>query len=139
MTVFGDGGLDLRTERLDLGLRPVPKRGIANFSLSLGELTQPFRLGGTLAAPSLVVDRTRTAVTVGKAVGGTLLLGPIGAAAALLSTPRGEDNPCLKALAAAEEAPPPSAREPGPARRALDTVQEGAKGLGRSLKDKLGR
>lgn len=139
MTVFGDGDLDLHTERLDLGLRPVPKRGIANFSLSLGELTQPFRLGGTLTQPTLVVDRTRTAITVGKAVGGTLLLGPVGAAAALLSTPRGEENPCLKALGEAGEETPAPPEEPGTARRTVESVREGAKDLGHSLKEMIGR
>ena len=75
MSVVGDGSVDLKTETLDLSLQPAPKKGLGisglgRLSLSLGELAKPFRLGGTLAEPSLALDPTRTAITIGKMVGG---------------------------------------------------------------------
>ncbi len=104
MTVVGDGRIDLRTEKLDISLKPSPKKGAGKstkVSLSLGELTKPFKLGGTLAKPSLAIDLTQAAISIGKAVGGIALFGPAGIAASLVSKGSGEGNPCLAALEAA--------------------------------------
>jgi hypothetical protein len=97
------------------------------------------RLGGTLVHPSITLDKTRSAITVGKAVGGTLLLGPIGAEAALLSAPSGEANPCLNALATAAGVEAAAPEEPGHARKAVKGVKEGVQGLGRSLQKTPGK
>jgi len=105
MSVFGEGEINLKTEEIDFSLHPVPKEGIGfsgigKLSLSLGKLSEPFKLGGTLAEPSLTLDPTETATTLGKAIGGTLLFGPFGIAAALISSSSGDDNPCLSAIEA---------------------------------------
>ena len=82
-TVHGAGEVDLKTERLDLSLDTFTQTRRAGFSLSLGELAKPFKLSGTLADPSLTIDPTKTALTIGKAVAGVLLFGPLGIAGAL--------------------------------------------------------
>lgn len=101
-TVRGSGEVDLKTERLDLSLEPLSKRGVAGLSLSLWELAKPFKLSGTLAAPSLAVDPTKTALTLGKAIAGVVLFGPLGIAGALAGK-TSDQNPCAAALEAARK------------------------------------
>lgn len=107
VSVVGHGRLNLKTEELDVSLKPSPKKGvgikgIAKLSLSLGELTRPLKLGGTLANPSLTMDPSAAFLTIGKAVGGVALFGPVGVAAALAGGKLGNKNPCLAAIDAAE-------------------------------------
>ena len=98
-SIFGAGDVDLKTERLDLGIKPTPKKGAmpGNVSFSLNQLSRPFRLGGTLAKPALVVDPGRTAFVVGK-MAGALALGPIGIAAFFADVSIGKKNACELAL-----------------------------------------
>jgi hypothetical protein len=103
MTVVGEGEVSLRDETLDLALKPYEKGGAAGLNLSLGELAKSFRLGGTLADPSLQLDAAQTMLTAGKAAGGVLLFGPAGIATALAGQSSGEGNPCLTALEAAKK------------------------------------
>ena len=96
------GDIDLKTELLDLGVKPTPKegfseRGGSGISFSLRQLSQPFRLGGTLASPSLALDPTRTAFTLGK-FAGALALGPAGIAAFFADVSVGREEPCALAL-----------------------------------------
>jgi AsmA family protein len=80
-------------------------KGVAKFNLSLSELTRVFYLGGTLANPNVAVDSTQTFVTLGKAIGGVVLFGPAGVAAALLSGKIGgsSQNLCIEAIEAAQK------------------------------------
>ena len=108
VTVVGYGNINLDTEKLDLELKSSPKKGLgvkglAKLSLSFGELTKPFKLSGTLANPYLTIDPTGTLFTIGKAVGGVALFGPVGLAAALASGQLGGKNPCGKAIEAIEK------------------------------------
>jgi hypothetical protein len=103
VSVVGEGEIDLRTEKMDISFKPFPKKGVGisgvgKVSLSLGELAKPLKLAGTLSHPSLAIDPKRTAVTVGKALGGILLFGPIGIAAVLAGSADGNENPCLCAI-----------------------------------------
>ncbi len=108
MVVVGEGEINLKTERLNLSLKPVPKGGvgtsmIGKLNISLDELTRPFKLGGTLAHPSLAVDLTQTAIAFGKAIGGVMLFGPIGIAAVLIGSSSGDENSCIAAIEAAQK------------------------------------
>ena len=97
--VVGGGHINLGTEQIDIGIQPTPRRG----RISLGALTKPFRLGGTLASPALRIDTTATVITIGQIAGG-LLFGPLGIAVAfsdIVGTEGG--NPCVAAVAAAEK------------------------------------
>lgn len=103
MTVVGEGNINLKTEELDLGVKPDPKEGlgagkVATINVSLSEFAKPFRLKGTLANPSLGIDPTKTALTFGKTLGGIALFGPVGLATSLVSGKFGENHPCAQAL-----------------------------------------
>ncbi len=75
---------------------------MARISFSLSKLTNPFKLGGTFAHPSLAVDPTQTAITLGKLAGG-LAFGAVGIAVVLADVSVGDENPCLAAIEAAEK------------------------------------
>jgi len=111
-SIFGFGNVNLKTERLDLGIKPTPKKGAgpAGVSFSFKELSQPFRLGGTLAQPSLVVDPSRSAFVVGK-MAGALALGPFGIAAFFADVSVGKQDPCAAALAASAKRAEASSKE----------------------------
>ncbi|MBW2318469.1 MAG: hypothetical protein JRF24_07290, partial [Deltaproteobacteria bacterium] len=106
--VIGRGKANLKTEELDLSLKPSPKKGLgikglAKLSLSLGQLTKPLKLTGTFAKPSLTIDPTETILALGKAVGGAALFGPVGIAAALAGGKLGDRDPCLAAIEAVKK------------------------------------
>ena len=142
VTLVGAGKVDLGTEALDLALKPTPKQGLSDgkfgkLTMSLGELAKPFKLTGTLAQPSLSIDATQTALTLGKAIGGAALFGPLGIASALASGTVGSDeNPCAAAIEAANTGnkvpAPPAARPDAPA--ADDPVQQ----MGNTIKNLFG-
>jgi AsmA family protein len=140
MGLGGAGDIDLKTEKLNLSIHPSPKKGegggsVGNVSLSLGELTKPFKLGGTLAHPSLAIDTTQALTTVGKAVGGVVLLGPAGVLAALANTEPTDPNACLTAIQSAQKKGKPGADEkPAKDKGAAEKLQEGAEGIGKGLK-----
>jgi uncharacterized protein involved in outer membrane biogenesis len=107
-STFGAGNVELGTEALDLRIKPVPKKGygpdsVGKISFSFKELSQPFRLGGTLAQPSLALDTTGTIFFLGKFAGALALLGPIGIAAFFADVSLGKKNPCIEALKALDE------------------------------------
>jgi AsmA family protein len=97
-TLFSKGNINLKTEALDFKIETNPKEGIgtqdtAKLSISLSKITKPFKLGGTLANPSLEIDIVGSGTTIGAA-----LLGPVGWAYLLVSGSSGKANPCKKAL-----------------------------------------
>ncbi len=149
ISVTGDGSIDLRSERLDIALKPTPKEGLSagkfgKLSMSLSELARQLKLGGTLAAPSLTIDPTQTAMTLGKTIGGVALFGPAGVLSALAGVggPDTGADPCQAALAAAAAgrkfpqattaapAKPSAKSSPAPAKAfPLDEVGKALKGL----------
>lgn len=123
----GKGEIDLIDEELDLLFALSPKKGIGisgvEVGVSLPGVARSFKLGGTLAEPSLTINPGSAAGTLGKMVGGFTLLGPLGLAAGLLDVRVGEKDPCREALKALEngtyspdtiedqKTPPPNASE----------------------------
>ncbi len=104
-TIAGEGEIDLSSERIDITMDPSPKRGLGvkglgGLTLSIGELGNPFKLGGTLASPQVTLDTAGAAITIGKALGGFTFAGPLGLAAALADFSSSGENPCLKAIEA---------------------------------------
>jgi hypothetical protein len=98
---------------LNLGIKPTPKKGhglsgVGSVSFSLKELSRPFRLGGTLAKPSLAIDPGRTALTLGK-LAGALALGPVGLGAFFADVSVGKQDPCPLALEAVSQTSQPAA------------------------------
>jgi hypothetical protein len=98
------GDVNLKKETLNLGIKPTPKKGAmpADISFNFRQLSQPFKLGGTLAAPALTIDPGRTAFIMGK-MAGALLLGPVGIAAFFADVSLGKKDACAIALENAEE------------------------------------
>jgi uncharacterized protein involved in outer membrane biogenesis len=103
-SIFGAGAINLKTEGLDLGIKPTPKKSAlpVDISFSLNQLSQPFRLGGTLANPKLKVDPGQTAFLIGK-LAGALALGPVGIAALFTDISLGKKDACAVALEKAEK------------------------------------
>ena len=106
-TLVTTGTIDLPSESLDITLRSAAKsgvrvRGVGRIGFSLSRLTRPFKLSGTLTRPTMAVDSSQTALTIGKVLGG-FALGPAGIAALLTDVSRGEKNSCLVAMGALEE------------------------------------
>jgi uncharacterized protein involved in outer membrane biogenesis len=102
-TLISHGTLNLKTETLDFGVQTKPKGGIGTketgkINISLSEITKPFKLGGTLANPSLGISPERTITILG-----TALLGPGGIASLFVSGSHGDQNPCVVALQKAKE------------------------------------
>jgi uncharacterized protein involved in outer membrane biogenesis len=95
-SILGIGDINLKTEELNLGIKPTPKKTFG-VSFSLKELSQPFRLSGTLTRPSLGIDPGRTARTTGK-LAGALALGPVGLAAFFGDVSAGKRDACPLAL-----------------------------------------
>ena len=141
MSVVGEGKVNLKTEGLSLALKPTPKKGVGGFSLSLGELTKPFKLGGTLAKPALAIDPTQTALVIGKAARGIALFGPVGIAAALASKDEIDENPCLTAITRVEKgaAAKPEPKDKGATESATDTLKGGTDEIDGTLKKLFGR
>ncbi len=97
-TFLSKGTINLKTEKLDFNIETHPKEGIgtqdtAKLSISLSKITKPFKLGGTLANPSLEIDIVGSGTTIG-----AVLLGPVGWSYLLVSGSSGKANPCKKAL-----------------------------------------
>jgi hypothetical protein len=149
MSVIGDGKINLKTEELDLSLTPSPKEGagvagVGKVGLSMSELAKPFKLGGTMASPSLALDPAQAALTVAKSAGATALLGPAGIAAALATGGGSKDeNPCVKALDAAKTGVKAQPQEKGATEKVTEGVTGGAKGaaegVGGGLKKLFGK
>ncbi len=130
MTVRGSGTINLRNEALDITLSPRPKEGLdtgvfGRISLSLSELARSFKISGTLADPKLALDPKRSLVTIGKGVGGTVLFGPIGAAASLLGSSE-SGMVCLENLENGSKEPETYRKGIG---GALDSMGEGLRRL----------
>ncbi len=112
-TLLSEGTVNFKTEALDFGIHTKPKEGLGTketgkVSLSLGAITKPFKLGGTLANPSLGISPERAVKTVGSA-----LMGPGSLASLFVSVSSGKENPCAAALKIAGEGTPKTTAKPG--------------------------
>ncbi|MFQ5617774.1 MAG: AsmA family protein [Rhodospirillales bacterium] len=152
MNIVGSGTVNLKTEELDLAVRPRPKEGLG---LSLGGLAGLVRIKGTLANPGVGVDEMEVAKT-GVRVGAALATGGLSMVAqGLFDTATEGAPPCQVALGkvspatastapAQQPAPPPAARteEKGVVESVTKGVSEGiggvVKGVGGMLEGLFG-
>jgi hypothetical protein len=123
-TLFSGGVINLKTEALDFDIQTKPKKGVGTkrtgkFNLSLRELTKQFKLSGTLAEPSLKINKTRTTKTTG-----TILLGPAGWASLLVSRESGKQTSCEVALEIAGKGTPETKTTSGKEKRQKDTSKK---------------
>ena len=105
--LVGAGKINFNNETLNFVFKTSPKKGVkipllGRVGFSLGKLTQPFKISGTLADPALVIDPSGTAVTLGKLTGG-VMLGPAGLAIVLSDRVKDAD-PCQQAIDAMKAA-----------------------------------
>ncbi|MGD8891083.1 MAG: AsmA-like C-terminal region-containing protein, partial [Desulfobacterales bacterium] len=134
-TLLSEGTVNLKTEALDFGIHTQPKEGIGTketgkVSVSLGVITKPFELGGTLAKPSLGISPERTIKTVGSA-----LLGPGSFASLFISVSSGKENPCAEALKIAGEGTPKTPAKSGKEKAQIGTSEKKKEGLGTKIKN----
>jgi len=129
MTISGGGTVDLRTEKLDIQVKPEPKEK------SLISLSTAIDLGGTLKSPSV----SPSTASLLKGVAGLALgaVNPVAFLAMTASAGTGDKNPCVAALdrAVSEKgkAPPPAQEKPS---NPVDAV---TKGVGDALKSLFGK
>jgi uncharacterized protein involved in outer membrane biogenesis len=133
-TLLGTGTINLKTEELDFGIHTKPKEGIGTkdtgkISVSLSEITKPFKLGGTLANPSLGISRERTLKSIGLA-----LLGPAGWASLFISGSSANDNPCAAAMRIAGKGTPETKTQAGSEKKQKETSKTKEEGLGSKIK-----
>jgi len=95
MSVVGSGAINLKSEELDLGMRPYAREGVG---LGLGTIAGAARIGGTLADPKPVIDAAnvlRTGVTAGAAV---VTFGLSTLAQGIFDKSTADPHPCETAL-----------------------------------------
>jgi len=119
--VYGQGTVNLATEKLDLYFRPYPK------DMSILSLRSPLKLAGTMGAPDAGPDKGALAGRAGLA----LALGainPLLALAATIETGPGENANCGQILreAASPEATARAGQRPGQQQPAATTGAPGA-------------
>ena len=99
-------------------------------SLSLGAITKPFKLGGTLANPSLGISPERTVKTIG-----SFLLGPAGWASLFVSDSSGKEDPCAAALKIAGEGTPKKTATSSKEKEQKGTSEKKEEGWGTKIKN----
>jgi hypothetical protein len=146
-TMLSAGTVNFKTEALDFGIHTKPKKGIGTketgkVSVSLGVITKPFKLGGTLAKPTLGISPERAAKTLGSA-----LIGSGSLASLFVSVSSGKENPCAEALEIVGEGTPkpPSKSDKAKAQKGTSEKKEKAqkkekdqKGASEKKKEGLG-
>jgi uncharacterized protein involved in outer membrane biogenesis len=95
------GTINLRTEALDLAIRPTVKEGIGIGAMSLAELV---KVTGTLAQPAIGLD-TLGSAKAALSVGGAVLTGGLSLLGQGLLSRTGDPAPCRTALGAPPPAP----------------------------------
>ena len=139
-TLLSTGTVNLKTEALDFGIQTKPKEGLGTketgkVSVSLSAIFTPFKLGGTLANPSLGISPERAAETIGSA-----LFVPGGLASLFVSTSSGKENPCAAALKIAGAGPAKTTAQsdtakPAKQKEQKDTGEKKKEGLGNKIKN----
>ena len=95
MNIVGDGSINLKTEKIDIGITPEARAGIG---INMTDLVGLVRLSGTIAQPGVAVDKTAVlgaglSTTAALASGGLTVL-----AEGLLDRATADKNPCQTAL-----------------------------------------
>ncbi|MDH3827098.1 MAG: hypothetical protein OET21_06765 [Desulfobacterales bacterium] len=134
-TLLSAGTVNFKTEALDFGIHTKPKGGIGTketgkVSVSLGAITKPFKLGGTLAKPSLDISPERAAKTLASA-----LVGSGSLASLFVSVSSGKENPCAEAFKIAGEGTPKTPAKSGKEKEQKGASEKKKEGLGTKIKN----
>lgn len=137
-TVAGSGTVNLKSEEIDLAIRPAPRGGVG---LSAGTVANLLRLRGTLGAPRVALDEGETAKTVAK-IGAAAATGGLSAVlgSLVVDNATADPTPCATALGKKPATQPAAAKTTGgtaapaadakkPSAQARDAVKGALKGL----------
>ena len=123
MDIIGSGTINLKTEALDIGIKPQAKEGMG---ISAGQLAGLVRVGGTLANPKATADAAGVltaglSATTAIATGGLSLL-----AQGLLDRSTADADPCATALGQkpAPTTKPAAEKEASTTDKAVDAVKD---------------
>ncbi|MDT8372301.1 MAG: AsmA-like C-terminal region-containing protein, partial [Gammaproteobacteria bacterium] len=131
MNIIGSGTVNLKTEALDIGIKPEAKEGVG---INAGKLASVVRVGGTLAQPKPTADMVG-AVSTGLSVGTAVATGGLSLLAeGLFDRATADADPCATVLAQ-KPASTQTAKEPekSTATKAVDSVKD----VGGAIPDKL--
>ncbi len=131
MNVIGSGTIDLKTEKLDIGIVPEAREGIG---ISVGQLAGLVKLGGTLANPKPETD-TKAALKAGVSVGAAVATGGLSILAqGLFDRATADADPCATALGEKQSKPKASSKQ---TETTTNKNAETTKGTGESVTDKI--
>jgi AsmA family protein len=133
MDVIGSGTINLKTEALDIGIKPQAKEGVG---LSAGQLAGLVRVGGTMANPKATADAaamltTSVTATTALATGGLSLL-----AQGLFDRSAADADPCATALGqkTTSTTKPTAEKEASTTDKAVDAVKDVGSAVADSIK-----
>jgi len=102
MNIVGDGTINLKTEKIDIGITPEARTGVG---INMTDLVGLVRVGGTLAEPSALVDKTAV-LEAGLSTGAAVATGGLSIVAeGLLDSATADENPCETALSGPKKKP----------------------------------
>jgi len=138
MNIVGSGTIDLKTEQLNLAIKPQAREGLG---INLGALVDAVQITGTLAEPSAGIG-TKGALTAGLAAGAAVATGGLSVLAkGLFDKSTADENPCDTALGKApvkkdvqEKKPEEKSALDTTVDTAKDTVKDVTEGAGKLLK-----
>lgn len=144
MNIIGSGTVNLKTEELDIGITPKAREGLG---ISLSQLAELVRLGGTLANPTPKTD-TKAALMTGLSAGAAVATGGLSILAQGLFDKSGSDiNPCDTALGIEPKKQQTTTtttttekpvEEKSAVEKTTDTVKDAAGAIGNKLKGLFG-
>lgn len=132
VNVMGTGHVNLKTEELDIGITPKAREGIG---ISIGQLAELVRLGGTLAKPTPKTD-TKAAFKAGLSAGAAVATGGLSLLAeGLFDKTDSDANPCDIALGIApKNTTKVNKTEKNTVEKTTDAVKDAASAVGDKLK-----
>lgn len=138
MNIVGSGTIDLKTENLNLAIKPQAREGLG---INLGALVDAVQITGTLVEPSAGIG-TKGALTAGLAAGAAVATGGLSVLAkGLFDKSTADENPCDTALGKApvkkaeqEKKPEEKSAVESTVDTAKDTVKDVTEGAGKLLK-----
>ena len=133
LNVYGGGTINLKTEALDIGIKPKAQEGVG---LNLSQLAGLVRIGGTIANPAPKAD-TKAALSAGLSAGAAIASGGLSllGEGALSGSSKDSGNPCDIALGIApmKKAEKPTT-EKSTVEKTTSTVKDAASAVGDKLK-----
>lgn len=132
MNVIGSGTIDLKTEKLSIGISPEAREGVG---ISVGQLAELVKLGGTLANPKPETD-TKAAFKAGVSVGAAVATGGLSILAqGLFDRATADADPCTTALGEKPVKPKTTSKqaETTTSNKSVETTQ----GTEKSMTDKI--